>query len=148
MIAQIAGGVVGAVVANLMFGLPAVNMSTHQRDGGSVLFAEVVATLGLLVVIFGTVRAGRSGKVAYAVGGYILAAYWFTSSTSFANPAVTIARMFSNTFAGIAPSSVAPFVLMQVIGGLLGWALIRGLYPNTAEIAAEVATNPDRKVHT
>lgn len=143
--AQVAGGFVGAVIANLMFGLSAVNVSTHQRGGSSVLMSEVVATLGLLVVIFGTVRAGRSSKVAYAVGAYILAAYWFTSSTSFANPAVTIARMFSNTFAGIAPSSVAPFVLMQLVGGLLGWALIRGLYPNTAEIAAEVVTQPDRE---
>jgi glycerol uptake facilitator-like aquaporin len=87
------------------------------------------------VVIFGTARAGRSDRVAFAVGGYILAAYWFTSSTSFANPAVTIARMFSNTFAGIAPVSVAPFVLMQLVGGLVGYALIRVLYPNAYAVA-------------
>ena len=140
--AQIAGGVVGAVVDNLMFDLSAITISTHHRRGGGVLLGEVIATLGLLVVIFGTVRAGRSDRVAFAVGGYILAAYWFTSSTCFANPAVTIARMFSDTFAGIAPASVSLFVLMQLIGGLLGYALIRGLYPNTPAIAAEaVATH-------
>jgi glycerol uptake facilitator-like aquaporin len=137
IVAQIAGGFAGAVVANLMFDLSAVNISTHHRDGGGVLLGEVVATLGLLVVIFGTVRAGRGDRVAYAVGSYILAAYWFTSSTSFANPAVTVARMFSNSFAGIAPSSVALFVLMQLVGGVVGFALIRGLYPNATAIAAE-----------
>jgi glycerol uptake facilitator-like aquaporin len=140
IVAQITGGFVGAVVANLMFDLSGVNLSTHHRHGSGVLLGEVVATLGLLVVIFGTARAGRSDRVAFAVGGYILAAYWFTSSTSFANPAVTIARMFSNTFAGIAPSSVAPFILMQLIGGLLGYALIRGLFPKTGTIADQVAT--------
>jgi len=126
---QVAGGILGAVVANLMFGLDAVSLSTHRRTGHGVWLGELVATLGLLVVIFGTVRAGRSDRVAFAVGGYILAAYWFTSSTSFANPAVTIARMFSDTFAGIAPASVLVFVMMQLLGGLLGFALIRGLYP-------------------
>jgi arsenate reductase len=143
--AQVAGGLLGAVVANLMFGLSAVNLSTHHRDGGGVLLGEVVATLGLLVVIFGTVRAARSDRVAFAVGAYILAAYWFTSSTSFANPAVTIARMFSNTFAGIAPASVAPFILMELLGGLLGYALIRGLYPNTAGVAAEAVAQTSTK---
>jgi glycerol uptake facilitator-like aquaporin len=137
IVAQVAGGFAGAVVANLMFDLSAVNISTHHRDGGGVLLGEAVATLGLLVVIFGTVRAGRGDRVAYAVGSYILAAYWFTSSTSFANPAVTVARMFSNSFAGIAPSSVALFVLMQLVGGVVGFALIRGLYPNATAIAAE-----------
>ena len=117
--AQVAGGVLGAVLANLMFDLPAVTLSTHQRGGGGIWLGEVVATLGLLLVIFGTVRSGRADRVAFAVGGYITAAYWFTSSTSFANPAVTTARMFSNTFAGIAPSSVLVFVLMQLVGGLL-----------------------------
>jgi glycerol uptake facilitator-like aquaporin len=137
IVAQVAGGFAGAVLANLMFDLSAVNISTHHRDGAGVLLGEVVATLGLLVVIFGTVRAGRGDRVAYAVGSYILAAYWFTSSTSFANPAVTVARMFSNSFAGIAPSSVALFVLMQLVGGVVGFALIRGLYPNATAIAAE-----------
>jgi len=134
--AQMCGGATGAVVANLMFNLDAVTLSTHHRSGGGIWLGEVVATLGLLVVIFGTVRAGRRDRVAYAVGAYILAAYWFTSSTSFANPAVTAARMLSNTFAGIAPSSVAMFVAMQLVGGLLGYALLRGLYPNTPAIAA------------
>jgi glycerol uptake facilitator-like aquaporin len=143
--AQIAGGLVGAVVANVMFGLSAVNLSTHHRHGSGVLLGEVVATIGLLVVIFGTVRAGRSDRVAFAVGGYILAAYWFTSSTSFANPAVTIARMFSDSFAGIAPSSVAPFVLMQLIGGLLGYALIRALYPNAPAVAVGVVSTSNRE---
>jgi len=148
IVAQFAGGFVGAVVANLMFDLSAVNLSTRHRDGGGVLLGEVVATLGLLVVIFGTVRAGRSERVAYAVGGYILAAYWFTSSTSFANPAVTFARMFSDTFAGIAPASVGLFVVMQLLGGLLGYALIRGLYPNPTAIAVEAVADPDRKALT
>jgi glycerol uptake facilitator-like aquaporin len=132
IVAQLAGGIIGAVVANLMFGLDAVNLSTHHRQGGGLWLGEVVATLGLLVVIFGTVRSGRTNTVAYAVGGYILAAYWFTSSTSFANPAVTVARMFSNTFAGIAPASVGLFVVMQLLGGAIGYALIRGLYPGVA----------------
>lgn len=141
--AQISGGILGCVVANLMFDLGAVNLSTHHRSGGGIWLGEVVATLGLLVVIFGTVRSGRVGQVAYAVGGYILAAYWFTSSTSFANPAVTIARMFSNTFAGIAAGSVALFVLMQLAGGVLGYVLIRGLYPNSAVLAAQVNRDTD-----
>jgi glycerol uptake facilitator-like aquaporin len=136
--AQVAGGMVGAVVANVMFDLDAVDWSTHHRSGGGLWLGEVVATLGLLVVIFGTARGGRQDRVAFAVGGYILAAYWFTSSTSFANPAVTVARMFSNTFAGIAPSSVPLFVLMQLAGGVLGYALIRGLYPNAGAVASTV----------
>ncbi|MFN2562699.1 MAG: aquaporin [Jatrophihabitans sp.] len=139
IVAQLAGGFLGTVVANLMFDLDAVNVSTHHRAGSGVLLGEVVATLGLLVVIFGTARAGRSHRVAYAVGGYILAAYWFTSSTSFANPAVTVSRMFSNTFAGIAPSSVAAFVAMQLLGGLLGYVLVRALYPTARAVASEVA---------
>jgi glycerol uptake facilitator-like aquaporin len=141
IVAQVAGGFVGAVVANVMFDLSAVNLSTHHRSGSGVLLGEVVATLGLLVVIFGTVRAGRSDRVAFAVGGYILAAYWFTSSTSFANPAVTVARMFSNTFAGIAPTSVVLFVVAQLVGGALGYVLIRGLYPDTPAIAAEAVSH-------
>ena len=127
--AQVVGGIVGAVVANLMFGLRAVNLSTHHRGTGGHWLGEVVATLGLLIVIFGAARANRSDRIAYAVGGYITAAYWFTSSTSFANPAVTVARVFSNTFAGIAPSSVPMFIVMQLIGGALGYVVIRGLFP-------------------
>ena len=127
--AQVAGGVLGAVVANLMFDLDAVSISTHERSGSALWLGEVVATFGLVVVIFGAVRTGRVETVAYAVGGYITAAYWFTSSTSFANPAVTVARMFSDTFAGIAPASVPMFVLMQLVGGGLALALVRFTHP-------------------
>jgi len=140
IVAQLLGGVIGAVVANLMFGLPAVTISGHQRSGSGIWLGEVVATLGLLLIIFGTVRSGRGERVAFAVGGYILAAYWFTSSTSFANPAVTVARMLSDSFAGIAPGSVAMFIGMQLLGGLLGYALIRLLYPNAPALAAEVSS--------
>ena len=130
--AQFVGGFVGAVIANLMFSLDPVTLSTHHRSGSGLWLGEVLATLGLLVVIFGTARSGRAERVAFAVGGYILAAYWFTSSTSFANPAVTVARMFSNTFAGIAPVSVGPFVLAQLAGGVVGYGLVRALYPSIA----------------
>lgn len=129
VLAQVAGGMLGAVVANLMFGLDAVTLSTHHRSGGDLWLSEVVATIGLAVVVFGGIRAGRTETIAFAVGGYIAAAYWFTSSTSFANPAVTIARTFSDTFAGIAPASAPGFVLMQAIGGALAYALVRLLYP-------------------
>jgi glycerol uptake facilitator-like aquaporin len=122
--AQVIGGVVGAVVANLMFDLHAVSISTNDRASSGHLLGEVVATLGLVMVVFGALRSPRIETVAFAVGGYIAAAYWFTSSTSFANPAVTLARMFTDTFAGIAPASVAPFVLMQLIGGALGVATV------------------------
>jgi len=127
-IAQVAGGIAGAVLANLMFDLDAVSWSTHERTGGHLWLGEVIATLGLVVVIFGAIRSGRTETIAYAVGGYITAAYWFTSSTSFANPAVTVARMFSDTFAGIDPSSVLMFVLMQVVGGALALGLVRFLF--------------------
>src|SRR3954451_5753281 len=105
--AQFLGGVVGAVAANLMFDLAPVSVSEHDRTGGGLWLGEVIATLGLVLVIFASLRSGRTETIAFAVGGYITAAYWFTSSTSFANPAVTVARMFSNSFAGIDPSSVA-----------------------------------------
>jgi len=127
--AQVAGGVVGCVLANLMFELDAVTVATHHRAGTGALLAEVVATVGLVVVVFGSLRTGRPETVAYAVGGYIAAAYWFTSSTSFANPAVTVARMLSDTFAGIAPASVPAFVLMQLVGGGLALGLVLVLYP-------------------
>ncbi|HEY0870999.1 MAG TPA: aquaporin [Acidothermaceae bacterium] len=132
---QLAGGIAGCVLANLMFDLHAVTLSTHNRSTGGHWLGEVVATLGLLLVIFGAARTGRSNKVAFAVGGYISAAYWFTSSTSFANPAVTVARMFSNSFSGIAPASVFPFVAMQLLGGLIAYAAIRLLYPGVVELA-------------
>jgi arsenate reductase len=128
--AQFAGGVGGVLLANRMFDLDAMTLSTHGRSGTGLWLGEVVATAGLLLVVFGTARAGRTDRVAVAVGGYLVAAYWFTSSTSFANPAVTVARMFSNTFAGIAPGSVPGFVAAQVVGGVLGYALVRLLYPD------------------
>jgi glycerol uptake facilitator-like aquaporin len=127
--AQILGGSLGAIVANLMFDLDSVSISTHERTGSGLWIGEVVATLGLVLVVFGSIRSGRPETLAFAVGGYITAAYWFTSSTSFANPAVTIARMFSDTFAGIEPASVPMFVLMQLVGGALGFALVKLLWP-------------------
>src|SRR5204863_6394993 len=120
---QLVGGCAGAVLANLMFELDAVSIASTERTGGGVWLGEVVATLGLVLVIFGCLRSQRIETVAYAVGGYIAAAYWFTSSTSFANPAVTIARMLSDTFAGIAPSSVPMFVAMQLVGGAIAAVL-------------------------
>jgi len=131
--AQVAGGLVGVVVANLMFDLDAVSVSTHERGGSGQLLGEVVATLGLVLVVFGTLRSARVETVAFAVGGYIAAAYWFTSSTSFANPAVTLARTLSDTFAGIAPSSMPLFVLMQLVGGVLGLGLLAVLHPRAQE---------------
>lgn len=129
MASQLVGGGVGAVVANLMFDLDAVSISGHDRSGGGLLLGEVVATFGLVLVVFGSARSGRTETVALAVGGYITAAYWFTSSTSFANPAVTVGRMFSDTFAGIAPASVPLFVCAQLVGGALAYAVVRSLYP-------------------
>ena len=127
--AQVVGGIGGAVVANLMFDLDAVSIAGTERTGSHLWLGEVVATFGLVLVVFGAIRAGRTQTIAFAVGGYITAAYWFTSSTSFANPAVTVARMFSDTFAGIAPASVPMFVLMQLLGGGLAYAAVRLLYP-------------------
>jgi glycerol uptake facilitator-like aquaporin len=135
VVAQLVGGVAGTVLANLMFGLDAVTLSGHDRSGGGLLLAEVVATFGLVLLVFGSLRAGRTDAVAFTVGGYIAAAYWFTSSTSFANPAVTTARMFSDTFAGIAPSSVLPFIGMQLVGGALALVVVRYLYPASVGIA-------------
>jgi arsenate reductase len=130
MVVQIVGACLGAMIANLMFDLPAVDVSTHARSSGGLWLGEAVAAFGLLIVIFGVARSGRASSAAFAVGGYIAAAYWFTSSTSFANPAVTIGRTLSNTFAGIAPSSVPVFIVMQVIGALLAVALGLFLFPN------------------
>ncbi len=135
VVAQVVGGVLGAVVANLMFDLSAVTWSTNDRSSGGHWLGEVVATLGLLLVIFGSGAAGKHESVAYAVGGYIAAAYWFTSSTSFANPAVTLGRMFSDTFAGIAPAAVPGFLLMQLVGAALAVGLVRVLHPRAEEPA-------------
>ena len=140
---QLLGGLLGVVLANLMFGLPAVSVSTHGRSGAGIWLAEIIATAGLLLIIFGAARAGRTDRIAYAVGAYITAAYWFTSSTSFANPAVTIARMFSDSFAGIAPGSVPAFLLAQAIGAAAGYGLIRILYPKSTPLP----TAEDRHDH-
>ncbi len=136
--AQVAGAIVGAVVANLMFDLPAVEWSTHTRSSGSLWLAEVVATMGLLLVIFGVVRSGRGTAAPFAVGAYIGGAYFFTSSTSFANPAVTIGRAFTDTFAGIAPASVAAFVAFQGLGAVIAYGLVRVLYPDITDYANDV----------
>jgi len=128
-VAQTIGGCVGAVIANVMFELDPINISTHVRSSGALWLSEVVATIGLLLVIHGCVRTGRADAVPFAVGVWIGGAYWFTSSTSFANPAVTVARMLSNSFAGIKPSSAPMFILMQFGGGVLAYGLIRFIYP-------------------
>jgi glycerol uptake facilitator-like aquaporin len=135
---QLVGGMVGACLANLMFGLPAVEISTKVRTGGGLWLGEIIATFGLALVVFGVVRSGRGILAPFAVGSYIAAAYFFTSSTSFANPAVTIARMFSNTFAGIAPSSVPAFVAFQLVGAAVAAIAIRFLYPNARETASQL----------
>ena len=130
MAAQVVGACAGAILANLMFGLAAVNISTHVRSGSSTLLSEVVATFGLLLVIFGLVRGGRSTWIPAAVASYIVGAYWFTSSTSFANPAVTIGRTLSDTFAGIAPVSVPGFVVAQCLGAAVAVAAVVVLWPH------------------
>jgi glycerol uptake facilitator-like aquaporin len=129
ILAQLLGAGAGAVVANLMFGLPAIGLAAQHRSGAGLWLGELVATTGLLLVIFGAGRAGRTDRIGYVVGGYLIAAYWFTSSTSFANPAVTLARSLSDSFAGIAMGSVPMFVLMQLLGGGVGYLLIRLLFP-------------------
>jgi glycerol uptake facilitator-like aquaporin len=131
--AQVVGGCSGAIVANLMFELPAIEWSTHERAAGGLWFGEAVATFGLVLVILGVVRStsatSRAAWAAVAVGGYIAAAYWFTSSTSFANPAVTVARTLTDTFAGIAPASLPTFVAAQLAGGAAAVGLARFLWP-------------------
>ena len=131
--AQVAGCICGAVLANLMFSLSAVSISTHQRASGAHFLSETVATAGLILVLFCLLRTRRQAAIPAAVGAYIGAAYFFTSSTSFANPAITVGRMFSNTFAGIAPSSTPSFIAAQILGGIVAFALIRVLYPKPAE---------------
>ncbi|MEV4689225.1 aquaporin [Microbacterium sp. LWH3-1.2] len=130
--AQVLGCIAGAVLANVMFAAPAVAWSTTDRSDWPHLLSEVVATAGLILLIFALVRTGRSNSAAPAVGAYIGAAYFFTSSTSFANPAITIGRMFTDTFAGIAPTSALPFIGAQLVGAALGFAAIRVLFPVAA----------------
>jgi arsenate reductase len=127
--AQTVGACLGTMLANLMFELPAIELSTKARSSGGLWLSEVVATVGLVLVIHGCVRTGRANVVAFAVGIWIGGAYWFTSSTSFANPAVTIARTLTDTFTGIEPSSAPMFILMQLVGASIAYGLIRFLYP-------------------
>jgi glycerol uptake facilitator-like aquaporin len=137
--AQVAGCIAGAVVANGMYALAAISISTKHRASEAHLLAEVVATLGLLLVIFSLARTRRGSMAPAAVGAYIGAAYFFTSSTSFANPAISVGRIFSDTFAGIAPASVPAFVVAQLVGGVVAIAVLRVLYPDiTPDEAAEV----------
>lgn len=143
VLAQVAGAIAGVILANLMFDLPAVTWSTTPRSGGDLWLAEVVATMGLLLVIFGVVRSGRSELAAFAVGGYIGGAYFFASSTSFANPAVTIARMFTETFAGIEPRAVAPFLLAQLVGTALAVGVVYLVFPRIDEVADQVVVPHD-----
>jgi len=140
--AQVAGCVAGAVVANAMFSLSAISISTHHRASPGHLFAEVVATLGLLLVIFSLARTRRGELAPAAVGAYIGAAYFFTSSTSFANPAIDIGRVFSDTFAGIAPASVPAFAVAQLAGAALAFGMIRALYPDLTPDEAADAVLP------
>lgn len=129
VIAQVAGACAGVVVANVMFDLPAVTISTDTRSSPNLWLSEIVATLGLLLVILGVVRSRNAAAAPFAVGAYIASAYWFTSSTSFANPAVTLARTLTDTFTGISPASVPAFVVAQVIGALLAVVVARQLFP-------------------
>ena len=132
--AQLAGGVLGAVLANLMFGLDAVSISTHHRSSGGLWLSEALATFGLVVLIFGLVRAGKAALAPFAVGAYIAAAYWWSSSTSFANPMVDVARTLSDTFAGIAPASAAVFLVMQFAGAAAGVGAVVLLYPHAVPV--------------
>jgi glycerol uptake facilitator-like aquaporin len=137
---QVAGCIAGAVAANVMFSLSAVSISVKDRASPAHFLSEAIATLGLLLVIFALARSGRSRTTPAAVGSYIGAAYFFTSSASFANPAITIGRMFSDTFAGIAPSSAPSFIGAQIVGGILAIGVVKVLYPGmTAAEAADVA---------
>jgi glycerol uptake facilitator-like aquaporin len=136
--AQTAGAIAGSVLANLMFDLPAVAWSHTDRTGGNLLLAEIVATASLVVLVFALARSGRAAAAPAAVGAYIGAAYWFTSSTSFANPAVTIGRAFTDSFAGIAPTSVPGFVAAQLVGGLVAVAALAAWYPHAGHAADAV----------
>lgn len=152
--AQTMGCILGAIAANGMFAQAAVSISTKHRASSAHLLAEVIATLGLLLVIFSLARTRRGASAPAAVGAYIGAAYFFTSSTSFANPAISVGRMFSNTFAGIAPASAPAYIVAQLLGGLIGIGVIRALYPDvSSEDAAEVVlphgdgrTSPDGRL--
>ncbi|HLL64818.1 MAG TPA: MIP/aquaporin family protein [Micromonosporaceae bacterium] len=136
--AQTLGAIVGSILANLMFDLAAIDFSSKERAAGHLWLGEIVATAGLIVLIFAVVRSGRATVAPAAVGAYIGAAYWFTSSTSFANPAVTVGRAFTDTFAGIAPASVPGFVAAQLVGLVVGAGLVAALYPHAGADAGAV----------
>jgi arsenate reductase len=136
--AQLLGGAVGAIAANVMFDLPAVTLSAKDRSSGGLWLSEALATFGLIVLIFALVRAGRAALAPFAVGAYITAAYWWSSSTSFANPMIDLARTLSDTFAGIAPASVPMFLLAQLAGAAAGVATVAVLYPTVAAVADDV----------
>ncbi|MCI4061136.1 aquaporin family protein [Micromonospora sp. R77] len=138
VVAQVAGAISGSVLANLMFDLAAVDLSGSDRTGSHLWLGEVVATAGLILLIFALARSGRAPVAPAAVGAYIGAAYWFTSSTSFANPAVTVGRAFTDTFAGIAPGSVPGFVAAQLVGLAVGTTLLLALYPDAGRAADQV----------
>ena len=143
VVAQTIGGVLGVIAANVMFDLPAVDWSTKDRSASHLVFADGIATLGLLLVIFLVVRAGNAQMVAFAVGGYIACAYYFSSSTSFANPSVTLSRMFSNTFAGIEPASAPTFIVAQLIAVGVAIPLIRLMTPDEQAVPASAPVHAD-----
>jgi glycerol uptake facilitator-like aquaporin len=145
---QIVGCIAGVVLANVMFSQAAISISTKHRATGPHWVSEVVATVGLILVIFALARSERSQFAPAAVGAYIGAAYFFTSSTSFANPAITVGRMFSNTFAGVAPSSVPSFISAQIVGGLLAFGLVKLLYPGLTEAEAADIIEPHLRSET
>ncbi|WP_433288827.1 aquaporin [Micromonospora sp. CA-244673] len=143
VLAQVLGAIAGSVLANLMFNLAAVDFASKDRSAGNLWLGEVVATTGLILLIFALARSGRAAVAPAAVGAYIGAAYWFTSSTSFANPAVTIGRAFTDTFAGIAPTSVPGFVVAQLVGLAVGVGLLAALYPDAGAAADQVVVPAD-----
>lgn len=142
---QVAGCIAGAILANGMFAKAAVSLSTHHRASPAHFLSEVIATAGLLLVIFALARTRRGQITPAAVGAFIGAAYFYTSSTSFANPAITVGRMFSNTFAGIAPASAPSFICAQVLGGCLAVVLIRALYPRLTPADASTVLLPHQR---
>jgi glycerol uptake facilitator-like aquaporin len=144
ILGQILGGVSGTIVAHLMFGLRIVSLSRHARSGPAQVFSEFIATFGLLSVIWGCSRL-RSNAIPFAVGAYITAAYWFTASTSFANPAVTLARSLSDTFSGIRPTDVSLFILAQIAGAFTATLLFRWLAPNVTAYARDVLATQDAR---
>ncbi|HSH10850.1 MAG TPA: aquaporin [Ilumatobacter sp.] len=143
VVVQTVGGILGVIAANVMFDLPAVDWSTKDRSAGHLVFADGIATLGLLLVIFLVVRSGNAQTIAFAVGGYIAGAYYFTSSTSFANPAVTVSRMFSDTFAGIEPASAPMFIVAQLLAVGAAIGLIRLMTPDEQAVPASAPVHAD-----